>query len=217
MRTQPSLFRLILGTDIDRLAPALKQHYDVEPGEEIIVQGPMDAWNRVPWLRPAIPFMPAPGNAIPVYVRSVGGLRHAQPCFEWFREFHYTSGTQVSYTLTRTPPSSHTVPCVMDTFNQSPNIGVVQRLMISDDGTTLKQVTYGPQYAIVGTRLLPLPALLHISSVAIEHAVDEHTIHTEVTVSHWLLGRMFGYSGTLTVGSHMGSPDSNRKGSDERL
>ena len=195
----PSLFRLILGADIDRLAPVLKRHYDVAPGEEIIVHGPMDVWNRVPWLRSAISFMPAPGKAIPVHVRSVGVLRGGQPCFEWFREFRYASGTQVSYTLTGAPPGTQVVPCVMDMINQPPNIGVVQRLMISDDGRTLKQVTYGPQYAIAGARFLPLPTPFHISSIAIERAVDERTIHTEVTISHWLLGRMFGYGGTLTV------------------
>lgn len=203
MTYQPSLFRLILGADIDRMAPALKRHYDVAPGEEVVVHGPMTAWNRVPWLRPAIPFMPVPGKDIPVYVRSVGLIDHEEPCFEWHREFRHTSistsGTSMSYTLTRTPPGSHVVPCVMDTFNQPPNIGVVQRLILSDDGTVLKQITYGAQYAIVGRKLLPLPKPFHIHSVATERALDECTIHTQVAVSHWLLGPMFGYSGTLTI------------------
>ena len=199
MTRSPSLFRLILGTEIDRMAPALKRHYDVAPGEEVSVSGPMDAWNNVPWMRPFIPFMPAPGKAIPVHVRSVGVMAHGQPCFEWLREFRHPSGTSTSYTLTRTPPKSQVVPCVMDTFNQPPNIGVVQRLMLSDDGTTLKQVTWGAQYAISGRRLMPLPWPMHIRSVAFERALDDQTIHTEVAISHWLLGPMFGYSGTLVV------------------
>ncbi len=199
MTYQPSLFRLILGADIDRMAPALRHHYDVAPGEEVIVSGPMDAWNRVSWLRPAVPFMPVAGKDIPVQVRCVGLMDRGEPCFEWHREFRYASGINISYTLTRTPPGSHVVPCVMDTFNQPPNIGVVQRLALSGDGTLLKQVTYGPQYAIVGRKLLLLPKPFHIYSVATERALDDRTIHTEVAVSHWLLGPMFGYRGRLTV------------------
>ena|GEM_PF-1593299 len=208
-----SLYRLILGADIERLAPALKRHYDVPPGKEVSVRGPMDVWNRVEWLRQVMPFMPLPGRAIPVYVRSLGVMRPTrldsglgasgspggQPCFEWFREFRYSSGTLVSYSITRTPPGTQAAPCVMDMINQPPNLGVVQRVMVSDDGRTLKQVSYGPQYAIVGARLVPLPLPLRITVIGIERAVDECTIHTEVTTRHWLLGPMFGYRGTLTV------------------
>jgi hypothetical protein len=200
MSTSPSLFRLILGAQIDQLAPALKRHYDVAPGQQVIVSGPMDAWNRVPWLRPFIPFMPVPGKAVPVHVRSVGVMDRGEPCFAWYREFRNPTGTALSYTLTRTPPGSHTVPCVMDTFNQPPNIGVVQRLFISDDGRTLKQVTYGPQYALFGRRTLLLPKPFHIQSIAVERALDDNTIHTDVSIRHWALGPMFGYSGALAVG-----------------
>ncbi len=200
MFTPPSLFRLILGTEIDRLAPALKRHYDVALGQQVIVEGPMDAWTRVPWLRSFIPFMPLPGKAVPVHVRSVGVMDRGEPCFAWYREFRNPTGTSLSYTLTRTPPGSHIVPCVMDTFNQPPNIGVVQRLFISDDGRALKQVTFGPQYAIFGRRLFRLPAPFHIHSLAVERALDDDKIHTDVSIRHWLLGPMFGYSGTLNVG-----------------
>jgi hypothetical protein len=38
-----------------------------------------------------------------------------------------------------------------------------------------------------------------VQTVAVERALDERTIHTDVVISQRLLGRMFGYSGELTI------------------
>ena len=46
---------------------------------------------------------------------------------------------------------------------------------------------------------MPLPRLLHIYSLAEERALDDDRIYTAVTVSHPLIGRLFGYRGALRV------------------
>ncbi|GIV84670.1 MAG: hypothetical protein KatS3mg052_1677 [Candidatus Roseilinea sp.] len=196
--TQPSLFRLALGEAFDRLAPALQRHYDLAPGQQAVIQGPMRAWNRFAWARALAPFMPIPADQVPVYVRNRGLVDRDEVCYEWHREFRYPSGTVVGYTLTR--PARDGLPArVLDTFNQPPNIGITLALEVSRDGRSLRQTTVGPQFVIRNGRYAALPGLFHIRSVAVERAVDERTIHTEVVVSHPVFGRMFGYSGTLSV------------------
>lgn len=88
---------------------------------------------------------------------------------------------------------------MLDTFNRPPNVAITLALEVSADGSALRQMSVGPQFVIRGTRYVALPRLLHVRSIAVERAVDEHTIHTEVVVSHPLFGQMFGYSGTLEV------------------
>jgi Domain of unknown function (DUF4166) len=199
-----SLFRTVLGANFDRLAPALKLHYDVAPGETVLVQGEMDCWNRFEWARPLIPFSPKNGRAVPVVVRNqtilpkVVNLREDVPCFEWHREFFYPSGTQLSYTLTQADPRNKP-GCVLDMFNQPPNIGVTLHVEVSTDGRTLTQTARGAQYAIFGSRRVALPGLFNIHTMAIERALDEVQVQTEVVISHPLFGRLFGYSGTLRV------------------
>lgn len=197
---QRSLFRAALGDAFDRLAPVLRRHYDLAPGQDITVHGLMDAWNRFAFARALIPFMPVPGKAVPVVVRNRGLLDGGEVCYEWVREFHNPGGKALSYTLTQPAPSSTVLPSVLDTFNQPPNIGVTLALEVMEEGQALKQTTAGPQYAIRNGKLTKLPGLFSIRSTAIERAVDERTIQTDVVVSHPLLGRMFGYSGRLMVG-----------------
>ncbi|BCX04694.1 MAG: hypothetical protein KatS3mg053_2632 [Candidatus Roseilinea sp.] len=195
---QSALFRLALGEAFDRLAPVLQRHYDLAPGQEVIVQGTMKAWNRFAWARVLAPFMPIPAEQVPVYVRNCGVVDRGEVCYAWHREFRYPSGVVVSYTLTR--PARDGLPArVLDTFNQPPNLGITLALEVSPDGQALRQMTAGPQFLIRGERYAALPGAFHIYSIAIERAVDEHTVHTEVVVSHPVFGRIFGYNGVLRV------------------
>ena len=193
-----SLFRTVLASEFDRLAPVLKLHYDIAPGETVLVQGNLDCWNRLAWARAFIPFSPKNGKDVPVVVRNRTLLQNNQPCFEWQREFHYASGTQLSYTLTHADPRSGS-SCVLDQFNQPPNIGVTLHVEVSSDGRTLTQTSQGAQYAIFGSRRVALPSLFNIHTVAVERAVSETQVQTEVVIRHALFGALFGYSGTLRV------------------
>lgn len=199
--TTLSLFRSALGDAFDRLAPVLQRHYDLVPGQEVLVHGPMEAWNRVAWARAFAPFTPIPGQDILVRVRNRGLIDRGEVCYEWEREFRNPSGTTLSYTLTRPAPAlPNGRPCVLDTFNRSADIAVTLALEVLDDGRALKQVTAGPQYALRGGRRIAIPGLGRITSEAVERALDERTIHTDVVVSHPAFGRLFGYTGTLVVG-----------------
>jgi hypothetical protein len=193
-----SLFRAALGPAFDRLAPVLQRHYDLLPDQEIVIEGKMEAWNHYAFARVAMPFMPRPGIGIPVRVVNRGRVDNGEMCYEWRREFRYASNTVLSYTLTRPAPALGDLPCVLDTFNQPANLGVTLGLEVLDDGMALKQVNAGAQYAIRNSKHIALPAPFHVNTLAIERAMDDRTIHTEVVVSHAVLGRMFGYSGTLT-------------------
>ncbi|MCS7060488.1 MAG: DUF4166 domain-containing protein [Anaerolineae bacterium] len=197
-----SLFRYVLGSRFDDLAPALRRHYDLPPGHSVIVEGLMDAWNRLPWARPFAPFMPVPGQGQRVRVRNRGLLDEAgRPCYEWVREFHTASGLAGSYTLTRPTPRTMPFPAVLDCFNQPSTIGLTLHVEIADSGRALVMHTRGPQYLILGKRLAPLARPLRVDTVAIERVVadDAQRIATVVIVSHAVLGKLFGYQGVLTV------------------
>jgi hypothetical protein len=193
-----TLFKIALGQDFERLAPVLKRHYALLPDQEVVVEGTMETWNRFAWARALVPFMPIPARSVPVRVRNRGVVDAGEICYEWQREFRYPGRTITSYTLTR-PDRAGQPFRVLDTFNHPANIGLTLALAVSDAGQVLTQTTAGPQYAIRGKRYLPLPRLLHIYSLAEERALDEDRIYTEVTVSHPLFGRLFGYRGELRV------------------
>lgn len=197
MNTTP-LFRLALGPAFDTLAPALRKHYDLSPGQSVTIEGRMRAWNRYPALRLFIPFMPVPGDNLRVVVRNRGLIDRGEACYEWQRFFHYPKRVLNTYTLTRPAPDAQH-PAVLDTFNQPPNIAVALALSVLDDGAVLQQVNSGPQFALFGARRLALPGFMHVRSLAVERALDEHTVRTEVEISHPLLGAMFGYVGELTI------------------
>lgn len=200
MMAQPlSLFRMVLGERFDTLAPVLRRHYDLAPGQSVSVTGRMEAWSRYPWLRVFIPIMPKPGAAVPVTVLNSGMTDAGEVCYEWKREFDYPGGASHSYTLTRPAAPGGAGSLVLDTFNQPANIAVTLALDVLEGGALLKQRTAGPQFALVGARRLRLPGAFQIQSVALERALGEDRIFTDVTVSHSLLGPMFGYRGELTV------------------
>ncbi len=201
--TARSLFHYVLAGQIDRLAPALRRHYDLPPGREVLVEGVMDAWNRLPWARPFAPFMPVPGQAQHVRVRNRGVLDAAgQPCYEWMREFETPAGLATSYTLTKPAPFTMPFRSVLDCFNQPPTIGLTLQVDIADEGQTLLMRSRGPQYLIAGSMLAPLPRPFIVDTVAVERAVpvSDDRVATVVVICHALLGKLFGYHGILTIG-----------------
>ncbi len=202
--TTRSLFHYVLAGQIDRLAPALRRHYDLPPGREVLVEGVMDAWNRLPWARPFAPFMPVPGRGQRVRVRNRGLLDAAGlPCYEWMREFHTPAGLATSYTLTKPAPRTMPFRSVLDCFNQPQTIGLTLEVEIADEGQTLLMRSRGPQYLIAGSMLAPLPRLFNVETVAVERAVpgSDDRVATVVVIGHPLLGRLFGYHGVLTIGA----------------
>ncbi len=195
-----SPFRRALGARFETLAPVLRRHYDLGPGQALTIEGRMDAWNRYPALRAAIPFMPVPARDVRVVVDHCGVLDAGELCFEWRRAFYNPGGVAHSHTLTRPlPPAPNGAPRVMDVFGGRPGVGVTLALSVLESGAVLQQATHGPQYALIGARRIVLPGFARVRSLAIERAIDAQTIHTSVVISHPLLGPMFGYHGTLSV------------------
>lgn len=200
-----SLFRAVLGNQINHLAPALQLHYDIPLGCTVIVTGKMDMWNRFGALRLLTPFAPKNQQSVDVCVknRTLQLKGDTLPSFEWQREFRYVCGTQYSYTLSKatTSVSGNNATCsIMDLYNYPPSMGITLDVQVSDDGNMLTQVTTGlPQYWIQSGQFVRLPGLFNMSISAVERAVGPTTIHTEVVVSHKVWGRCFGYTGELEL------------------
>lgn len=199
------MFRYVLAGQLDRLAPLLRRHYDVPPGHEVLVEGVMDAWNRLPWARPFAQFMSVPGQDQRVRVRNRGVLDAAGlSCYEWMRKFHTPAGLATSYTLTKPTPRTMPFRSVLDCFNQPQTIGLTLEVEVANAGQTLLMRSRGPQFLMAGATLVPLSDLFAVNSVVIERAVSgsDDRVATVVVISHPLPGKLFGYHGTLTVGNH---------------
>lgn len=201
-----SLFRSVLSREagFGRLAPALRRHYDVPTGATLVIAGAMRCWTRYPALRAVIPLMPRNDSAAAVTVRNRGLLdARGRVCYEWDREFRYADGTvQRTYTLTIPAPEGGSA--VMDTFRVPAPLGIVMQLRISADGRVLTQVATGAQFALFGSRRLPLPAFARLRVTAEERAVADDRFHTRVEIGHALFGPMFGYEGELAIASPAG-------------
>jgi hypothetical protein len=195
----PALFRAVLGANFDKLAPVLQKHYDLAPLQVAVLRGEMIGWNRYQWLRPLMPFAPRNGAAhVEVHNRSFGDA--GQICFEWRRTFRYRDGAKTHHTHTITRPARNPYEaCVLDTFVQTPMIGITLQLAVQDDGHTLTQTAFGPQFLIAGQRYIRLPRLFNIRATATEQALNETQVQSHITISHALFGPLFGYSGALQL------------------
>ena len=197
-----SLYRSVLGAEFEKLTPVLQRHYDVEPGRTVILEGVMDAWNRFPMLRLAIPFLPRQQKNVPVTATLRGVRDHkGRVCLEWVREFRYVSGVLKSTSLHQPPPRPLVVPSILESFVQRyrPKVGLTLMIDPSAEGNALATVSVGPQYLIGGLRMWKLPGAAHLQVDGAEHTIGGDEIYSEVTVRHPILGRVFGYSGRLKI------------------
>lgn len=196
-----SLYRTALGTEFDRLHPAIQRHYDLGLGQHVTLNANMRAWNRLAFAQPLMPFTPKPGHNLPTIVKNTG-VKDAlgQVSFEWQREFIYPSGTFRNYTLTTAPPSPQPFAAVMDRFAGFPQVALILELTISEDGNVLNMNTRGAQYMVFGQRLLPLPRFMHMVGIGVERAIGPNEIEISIRISHPLFGELFGYAGRAMVG-----------------
>jgi hypothetical protein len=197
-----SLFRSVLGAQIDGLAPSVRRRYDLAPGERITSRGEMDTWNRMPWLRLAMPFLPGNHKQVPVELVNIGSIDgNGQPSLEWHREFHYPGGARRMTTVSQMAPTQLACPCVLDTMPATGAFGTAVTLMVapSADREALAQVAVGPQFMMIAGRRLPQAWLARTRVEAVDHAIDARTYYAEVTIRHALFGKMFGYRGQLTL------------------
>lgn len=197
-----SLFRVVLGAQIDALAPSVRRRYDLAPGERLESRGEMETWNRAPWLRLLMPFLPGNHKRVPVSLTNLGSVdRHGRPMLEWHREFQYPGGIRHMVSINQVAPVQLACPCVLDVIPATRAPGTAVTLMVapSADREALAQVAVGPQYVVLGSRMLPQPWLARMRVEAVEHAIDARTYYAEVTVRHFLFGKLFGYRGQLTL------------------
>ncbi len=193
-----SPFRVALGADFDRLAPELRWHYDLSVGQVLVIEGTMTAWNRLAFAQRLLSFMPVPGEGIPVRVehRLVEDADGAWG-LEWRRRFAHPRRPFGSYTLTKS--ARRPGPYVIDFFNQPATVGLTLRLDIEDGGRALRMTSDGPQYAVLGRRLLPLPPGARLRVDALERVLDDGGLASEIAIRHPLFGRLFGYSGITRI------------------
>jgi Domain of unknown function (DUF4166) len=98
-------------------------------------------------------------------------------------------------------PAPLACPCVLDVLKpaRGPASGVTMMLEPSADREALAQIAVGPQYMVLGNRLFPQPWMARLKVEAVEHAIDANTYFADITISHPLFGRMFGYRGRMTL------------------
>ncbi len=197
-----SLFRSVLGAQIDSLAPVLRHHYDVMPGERTESVGELETWNRLPFLRHLIPFLPSNQKRVEVRLINIGAQdKRGRATLEWHREFKYPDRSVRMVTINQTAPTQLACPCVLDRTvpPRGPGSAVTMMLEPSADHEALAQVAIGPQYLALAGRLFPQPWMARSKVEAVEHAIDLHNYYVDIAVSHPIFGRIFGYRGRMTL------------------
>lgn len=193
-----SPFRIALGERFNTLAPELQRHYDPPLGATVIITGEMRAWNRLAFAQRLLAFTPLPGDAIPV--RVIHRLAQAPDGgwgLEWERAFAHPRRPFGSYTLTTV--ARRPGPYVIDFFNRPATVGLTLRLDVEAAGRALRMTSDGPQYAVAGRRLLPLPPGMRLRVDGLERVLADGALETEIVIRHPLFGRLFGYGGVTRL------------------
>lgn len=188
-----------LGTDWDRLAPVVRRHYDLMPGQDTrcTCEGVMLEVHHATILKPFLwigrligALIPYRGTNVPTTVRN--WTTQTRDAMFWYRTFRFPEKPPIVF-RSRMEHVGHDEIVEFVRFG----IGIRMRLSVvngelrfDDRGYVLK----------LGSLLLPLPLRWLLGTAVItERAVNDTTLSLDFDIHHPLVGRTFAYRGTFTL------------------
>lgn len=202
--TLQPVIRQALGTDWDKLHPAVRRHYDIsaEGVSELKLNGTMDEVDHANVITPFMwiaqvfgALVPYRGKNLPVEV-----YNHAEAgrnTLFWKRHFHFP-GRKPFYFFSR-----------METLRDNLIVEYVRYRMgicmaMSEQNGTLCYESRGYIWNI-GPLTVRIPDWLMLGNATIvERGIDEKTIQLEFNIQHPLFGRTFTYSGSFELADEKG-------------
>jgi len=192
-----SLFAQALGPDWPKLHPTVRRHYDLHPGDELVLLGDMSEVYHSHWVKPFILFgrvfgalVPYRGVNVPVEVRNFceAHSNHVQ-----FRRLFAFAGRKPY------PFNSRMEHRGGDEIVEFVRFGLGIRMRLSVDGDALVYKTAGylwrtPLFSIT------LPDWLFFGSGHIvERGVDSEHVEMDFVLTHPLFGTTFRYAGRFRI------------------
>lgn len=188
----------------DNLPPAFQRQYllSVDSDQMAFFDGNSDrVWHRPAWLWPFFWFLslfniifPETGTNIPATMRLTGRRdAQGQPYHNWDRTFRFAIPRYFKAVMAYDQKRQ----CVVEHFTPMHLLSMVWDLRFTAPAH-LEIITRTCTLNL-GKLQIPLPRLLHPHVHVIEDALDDDTIQMSLTMSHPLLGDIFGYEGTYKV------------------
>ena len=197
MRGEP-IFKAIFGADWDRLPIVMKKHYANRPNSSDVVTVKGALTIRLSWfyrllsplLKISKTLVPVNGENVPTMVHFRSEPRSNAFCFD--RHIHMPGVAPLHF-------FSRMVPAGGDEMIEHTGIGLAWHCRFRFDGKRVLLEHLGYVTHIFGRRIrLPLEWVLGKGG-AWEEAVSDDTFAMYIEIRHFLLGRLYTYSGSFTV------------------
>lgn len=199
-----SPFETILAPHRDILPPALKAQYltPVDAGRTVHFNGTSDrVWHRPRWLWPFFwalawfdVIFPETGVNIPATMELTSARdRYGLPYQRWNRVFAFARPRRFNAVMAWDVQRR----CVAEHFTSMQLLSMVWE--ISFHAPARLEIVTSTCHINLGPLQIPLQRFFHPHVRVVETALDDETIHVDLTMSHPFLGDIFGYSGTYKV------------------
>ena len=202
--TGGSLFDQVLGPHFDELPAVFRAQYFPSEESRVVLEGQMRrVWRRGWWLWPLFwlaswfeILFPETGHDVPVRVDISSGMRGREPTHIWRRRFefpnrrrHFTSRMVYDSGLGR----------IVETVGPGGLLGVAWKMEFDPPGTL--RLSADRWVLRLGRWRVSLPSWVLGTGRAVQQAdsTSEDAFSIDLTISHPLLGDVFGYEGTFRL------------------
>ncbi len=196
------LFEQALGADWERLHPTVRRHYNLKPGEQLLLHGEMSEVYHSLWVKPFIligrlfgALVPYRGNNVPVEVHNL--CRPGSNALHFRRTFFFPNRRPY-------PFFSRMEPLQENEIVEFVRLGLGIRMKLSVRDGVLCYTTNGYLWRPRLWRRVPLrltlPDWLFFGSGTItERGLSDDEVALDFTLRHPLFGRSFRYAGRFKL------------------
>jgi len=192
-----SLFALALGPAWEQLHPAVRRHYDIHQGGEVLLHGRMSEIYHSLWVKPFILFgrvfgalVPYRGKDVPVEVHN--SCEDDNIHLQFRRRFFFPGRKPYRFNSRMEHMSGNEIV-------EFVRFGLGIQMKLSVDGDALCYRTAGYLWRI-GKRHISLPDWVFFGSgTIVERGVDQDRINLDFTLVHPLFGTSFRYAGIFSI------------------
>lgn len=187
------LFEQALGNAWQQLHPTVCRHYDLKPGDELLLKGEMSEVFHSLWVKPFIligrlfgALVPYRGHNVPVAVHNF-----CQPCrnaLHFHRTFFFPARKPYSF-------ASRMEHLGGNEIVEFVRLGLGIRMMLSVHDGALHYATNGYLWRLGPLRITLPDWLFFGSGTIVERAIGANEVELDFTLNHPLFGRSFRYAG----------------------
>lgn len=190
-----SLISKILGPDLNKLDPVIRDHYEIFPNQLVNIKGVLDIYCH-PWMKFFLK-LAGPARAL-IPFQSMNAITNV---YHWVDDKEVMHWKRTMFTIDHKPHVFYS-KWVYHAPNQVVEyvrlgLGVKLKVSVKDGAIVLDQLGY---IIKIGKFLIPLPLPIILGyGYAEEKTMTNNTYNLSFIINHYLFGKIFGYSGNLIV------------------